>query len=179
MTTLLDKQIEIANYLLKQGLVNRFAHSVEILTEEQSKYPVFRRGAEFVYIGVDDTGSRFGYSRLNGNPSMTDDFSTGSCSKGYTVNAPFRVVIFNDYEKLERSYLISKFLGLGFIHNVTINGYSDNAPALAAEESPIIDLAYDGKIFYLAIDITIKAFVIKDDCEKDSCKEYPNPICLP
>lgn len=178
MIDLVRKEIEIGEYLLAKGWINRFAHSVELFNDPKrggALYPVYRNGDEFQYFGVDDTGGRFAYFRLNGSPQSSQQLKIGSCGKAYIVDAPVRLVVFNDWEKENHDQLVTKFLSVTFMQNVNLFRYSSDMMNLAKEESPIGVFEFGGKTFYLAIDLMIKIELKRDSCE-EVCDPFKNPI---
>lgn len=178
MIDLVRKEMEVGNYLLQGGLINRYAHSVELFTSPNrgGLYPVYRSGDEFIYFGVDDTKGRFAYFRLNGSPTPAGQpLRISSCTKTYLMDFPIRLVIFNDWEKENHAQLITKFLAVGFINNVTLSRFTANAVQLAKDESPIGDFDFGAKTFYLAIDLIIQTELKPSTCI-EVCDPFKNPI---
>ena len=56
----------IFNTLLNDGLVTKVYHDVIIIEEEKNRFPVFPKGDEFVYVGVDDSKKMNCYFRQMG-----------------------------------------------------------------------------------------------------------------
>lgn len=176
MIELVRKEMEIGNMLLSKGLISRYAHSVELFSDPKlgRLFPVYRTGDEFNYFGVDDTRRRFAYFRLNGSPTGNET-KLVSCGKSYIVDAPVRMVVFNDWETENHEQLITKFLAVSFLQGVNLFRFSSDAMTLAKEESPIGDFEFGGKTFYLAIDLTIKIMLKASDCD-EICDPFLNPI---
>lgn len=173
-----EKQIEIANALIATGLVNSVYHSAELVEDEKGiRFPAYKIGAEQIYIGPDDTKKMFAYIRSAGPATRAEEGREGSCSKMYRIQAPHRVVIFQDRVKENFDALISNLLSLTFLKDVTLVSYNNNSFQLGKQESPIGSFAFDATTFYLAIDILIKVWIFPNLCKDDSCIVHPNPIC--
>lgn len=174
-----EKQIEIAQKLLSNNLVNKVFHSVELVEDDKGvKYPAYKVGNEQYYVGPDDTKQMFAYIRTNGAARVSNTTLEGSCSKMYTMNVPTRVVIFQDHNKEDFDALIRRMLVVGFLKDVDLVGYNNNSFQLGKQESQIGKFAFDSTTFYLAIDLIIKVNLRGSECESDKCIVYPNPIML-
>lgn len=177
MTT--EKQIEIAENILAGGLVKKVFHSVQLLTGENGRmYPAYPKGGEYSYSGIDDTHGLFAYIRANGDFVGTP-FKIGSCGHTYGMTIPLRIVFFNDGEDRNHEFLTTKLSAFTFMHNVTLNKIITDKYRLRSEESPIFREHFDGKTFYIAIDVFISVILKPSDCETDDCIVYPNPKLCP
>lgn len=177
MTT--EKQIEIAQKILSTGLVKKVFHSVQLLTNENGiMHPAYPKGGEFTYAGIDDTHGLFGYIRTNGDMAGVP-LKIGSCIHAYTMTIPLRVVFFNDSEDRDFEWLTTKLISFTFQKSVSLNRIITDKYRLKQEESPIFREKFDGKTFYIAIDIFITLPLKPSDCETDDCIVHPNPLLCP
>lgn len=178
MTTL--KQIEIANYLTSTKLVTLVFHSCILHrdAERQTRYPVYKKGNDLIYAGIDDAKGLFAYIRETGDISA-DQIKIESCSKSYKTMTGLRVVFFHDRENRDFAILTQKLAGFTFLQNVTLNKIITDKYRLITEESPLFREKFDGKTFYVAFDIMVSELLNRNDCEIDDCPTYINPIkCL-
>jgi hypothetical protein len=176
MTT--EKQIAIANMIIATGLVSKVYHSCQLLRDDQSQrfYPVYQRGAEQPYIGIDDTKGMFAYIRGNGDTTAAMA-KIGSCPTTYDMAAPVRVVFFNDYEKRDFNTLVTKLSSFTFLGGLKLTRIITDTHRLLREEQPTFQHSFDGLTFYVAFDITINFLHLPSDCEQKDCVTWPNPIC--
>lgn len=173
-----EKQTEIADVLLATGLIEKVYHSCELVEDEKGvKFPAYKIGNEQYYIGPDDSKKMFAYIRANGPAYTSRNLLEGSCAKMYNVSAPHRIVIFQDHCKEDFDALARQLLKVGFIKDIALTSFSNNAFQLARQESPIGNFAFDATTFYLAIDVTIKLQLRGSECDNDTCIVHPNPIC--
>lgn len=141
-------------------------------------FPVYKKGAEFVYTGIDDTRGLFAYIRENGDIS-SQPLKIQSCQKAYQVTAPLRVVFFHDSDKRDFGILTQQLSSFTFLQFVNLVRIITDKNRLIIEESPIFRERFDAKTFYVAFDITVKFDLMPSDCEVDNCKPIINPIkCL-
>lgn len=175
MTT--DMQIAIANQILATGLVKKVFHSCQLLKDAGRNiiYPAYKKGAEFVYTGIDDTQGLFAYIRVNGDVSAVP-LKLQSCARAYTVTSPLRVVFFNDSEDKDFEYLVTKLSSFTFLKNVTLIRIVTDKFRLVSDESPLFRDNFDGKTFYIAVDISVTTILLPSDCEADDCKIHVNPL---
>lgn len=177
MTT--DKQIEIAQTIFATGLVKKVFHSVQLLKDDNgTMYPAYPKGGEYTYAGIDDTHGLFGYIRTNGD-SQAVPLKLQSCGHTYTMTIPLRVVFFNDSEDRDFEWLTTKLISFTFKKAISLNRIITDKYRLKQEESPIFRAKFDGKTFYIAIDIFITLPLKPSDCETDDCIVHPNPLLCP
>jgi hypothetical protein len=171
-----EKQIEIAKSLNSAG-VGVVYHSAELIEDDKGvKFPAYKVGDEQYYVGPDDTKKMFGYIRQSGPATRVRETLEGSCAKMYLMQAPCRVVIFQDHTSENHDALARKFLRVAFIQGVSLISFSTNAFQLGKQESPIGKFAFDATTFYLAIDLQVKFWIFTNQCEDDECEVFPNPI---
>lgn len=178
MTT--DKQIEIAEHLIAGGLVKSVFHSCQLLKDHQNGtyYPVYAKGAEYTYAGIDDTKGLFAYIRNHGDP-VAIPYKLSSCPGAYSVTVPLRVVFFNNSEDRDHEYLTTRLLSFTFLKSVNLSRIITDKNRLKNEESPIFRETFDGKTFYIAVDVQVTVIMTNKICEKDNCIVHPNPLkCL-
>lgn len=171
-------QQEIAQAILATGLVPTVYHSCELVRnlENGRTFPAFKQGADYVYVGMDDTKGMYAYIRSNGDaPSVP--LKLTSCARQYEISTPLRVVFYNDRDDRDQHYLQTKLATFTFLTNVTLQRIIVDKFRLAKEENTINDPKFDGKVFYLAFDIIVKTVLLPDDCAADACETFPNPIC--
>lgn len=175
MTT--EKQIAIANEILATGMVEKVFHNCQLLKNEESQtlYPVYQRGADFIYSGLDDTIGLFAYIRTNGDMSGVP-MKIQSCGRDYSMTSPLRVVFFNDNETRNHEELIRQLASFTFMQNVTLQRIITDKFRLVREESPLFRESFDGKTFYIAFDIAVTFILLPSDCEKKTCIAHPNPL---
>lgn len=175
-----EKQIEIAKALINTGLVNSVYHSVELVEDDKGSgkamFPAYKIGNEQFYIGPDDSKKMFAYIRLAGSSQTSKSDFIGGCTKIYSMQAPCRIVVFQDHLKDNFDTIIRKLLLVGFVKDVSLLGFTNNAFHLAKQESPLGKFAFDATTFYLAIDVQIKFLLTPDSCVQDYCSVHPNPI---
>lgn len=176
MTT--AQQIIIANKILETGLVTAVYHSCQRLRDEQSQrfFPVYQKGAELPYVGIDDAKGLFAYIRSNGD-MVAKVSRVGSCLNTYDMSAPLRVVFFNDHERRNFEYLVLQLSAFTFMPGLALTRIITDAQQLLRDEQPTFNHNFDGGTFYVAFDITINFLLLPNDCEQKPCEVQPNPIC--
>jgi hypothetical protein len=178
MTT--AQEIKIAQRILETGLVNKVYYSTVLLRDEQNgqrMFPAYQRGADFVYVGPDDTQGLFAYIRLNGEISSVP-FKIESCGGSSQITVPLRVVFFNDNEDRDHSWLLLKLASFTFMRDITLQRVIDDRFRLAKEESDLYRTRFDGKTFFVAFDVFLKVLLLSSQCEDTKpCESFPNPIC--
>lgn len=175
MTT--AKQIQIAEELIKSGLVSKVFHSCQIIRDDknQTLYPAYPRGGEYVYTGIDDSKGLFAYIRENGDMAGFP-LKIESCGRSYTMTAPLRIVFFNDNETRDQADLVRRLSAFTFLTNVTLVRVITDKFRLVREESPLFRQSFDGKTFYAAIDVTVTFVLSSSDCATEACIVYKNPV---
>lgn len=175
MTT--EQQIEIANKILATGLVTKVFHSCQMLRTEdnQQLYPAYPKGNEYTYAGIDDTKGLFAYIRVNGDMAGVP-LKVTSCGRAYDMDAPMRVVFFNDNEDRNQEELLASLATFTFLKGITLVRVVTDKFRLVKEESPLFRSHFDGKTFYVAFDVLVSFILLPSDCAKDQCKVHPNPI---
>lgn len=176
MTT--DIQIGIAQNIIASGIVNKVYHSCQLLRDEQYQqfFPVYRKGAEQPYIGIDDTKGLFAYIRANGDMSA-EVSRVASCSNAYDMKAPLRVVFFSDNERRDFGLLVTRLSAFAFAAGVRLNRVITDMNKLLKDEQPNFAHQFDGQTFYVALDITVTFVLSPNLCEQTDCKAYVNPLC--
>jgi hypothetical protein len=171
------KQVEIAEEIIKTGLVTKVFHSCQLLRDDQSRtlYPAYQVGAEFTYAGIDDSKGLFAYIRNNGDAQAVP-LKITSCQGAYTVTAPLRIVFFNDNEDRNQDDLALQLMPFTFLKNVFLVRVINDRQRLVREESSVFREKFDGKTFYLAVDINVTFILLPSDCAPEACIVYPNPI---
>lgn len=171
------KQIEIAEAIISTGLCGKVFHSCQLLKDDQSRtlYPAYQVGAEFTYAGIDDTKGLFAYIRTNGDAQAVP-FKITSCQGAYTVTAPLRVVFFNDNEDRNQDELTTRLMSFTFLKNVFLSRVVNDRQRLVSEESQVFREKFDGKTFYLAVDINVTFILLPSDCAPEACIVYQNPV---
>jgi hypothetical protein len=172
-----QQQIAIAEKIIQTSLVSKVFHSCQLLRDDERRvmYPVYQVGAEFTYAGIDDSKGLFAYIRINGDLQAVP-MRTRSCSGSYQVTAPLRVVFFNDNEPRDHDDLARRLMTFTFLQNVILTRVIQDRARLAAEESPMFREKFDGKTFYLAVDIQATFILLPSDCASEACISYPNPV---
>lgn len=171
------KQIEIAEAIISTGLVKKVFHSCQILRDEanRSMYPAYQHGNEFTYAGIDDAIGLFAYIRINGDAQAVP-LKVTSCQGAYTVTAPMRVVFFNDNESRNHEELTRQLSAFTFIKNVSLTRIVTDRERLVREESQLFREKFDGKTFYIAIDVNVTFILLPSHCAPEACIVYPNPV---
>jgi hypothetical protein len=175
MTT--DLQIEMAKQILASGLVTNVYHNSQLIRDQADSqlYPAYQVGEEFLYVGVDDTKGLFCYIRTNGDLAGLP-LKVASCARSYDMNAPLRVVFFNDHEERNHEQLITQLSKLTFLTGVTLQRIITDKYRLAKEESPLGRIKLDGNTFYVAFDVLAHFVLLPSTCEPTPCIVHPNPI---
>lgn len=177
MTT--TKQIEIAEALIATDLVKAVFHSVQLLKDHNGTlYPAFPKGGEYTYTGIDDTKGLFAYIRTNGD-TVAIPMKLQSCGRTSQLTIPLRIVFFNDNEDRDHEYLTTKLVAFTFLQHITLSRIITDKYRLRTEESPMFREKFDGKTFYIAVDIFISLILKPSDCETDDCIVHPNPLKCP
>lgn len=178
MTT--NMQFAIAEKLLETGLVKKVFHSVQLIRSDtqQTLYPAYPKGADFLYIGPDDTKSMFAYIRANGDIVAAPN-KIASCARNYDLTAPLRVVIYSDIETRNHQELQSRLASFTYLSHVTLVRMIDDKFRLVREESDLYRQSFDAKTFYIAFDISVSILLLQSECETvKPCEVKANPICL-
>lgn len=176
----ITQQIEIATAILATGLVSKVYHSCELYRDPQkgTMYPVYLKGGEQTYVGVDDTQDLFAYIRTNGDIAAVPN-KTQSCGRSYDLTTPLRVVFFRDNEPFDHGILIDALSQFTMLKGVTLSRIIDDKVRLVREESDIFRPTFDGRTFYVAFDILVSSLLLPSTCEIDLCDVFTNPICKP
>ena len=171
------KQIEIAEEIIRTGLVGKVFHSCQLLKNDQLQtlYPAYQVGAEFTYAGIDDTRGLFAYIRTNGD-IVSVPFKVQSCARAYTITVPLRVVFFNDNESRDHAELVRQLGTFAYLSGVTLVRIITDKFRLVREESSLFRAKFDGQSFYVAFDISLTFVFSASDCESKVCQVYPNPV---
>lgn len=178
MTTEFHQQI--AQAILATGIVPKVFHSCELVRnlETGRTYPAYKIGADYIYVGSDDTQGMYAYIRANGDATSVP-LKLTSCARQYEVTTPLRVVFYNDIEERDQHFLQTKLATFTFLTGVTLQRVIVDKFRLAREENTINDPKFDGKVFYLAFDIVVNTVLLPNNCAADECPVFPNPICQP
>ena len=176
MTT--EEQIAIAKKIIEGGICTKVFHSAELIRDPTRGplYPAYPKGAEYLYMGPDDTKGFFAYIRSNGNYSSVP-LPTSSCQKSYEIQVPLRVVFFHDSDNRDRNFLLTKLAPFTFMQNVRLVQVIDDKFRLIREESPRFSEHFDAKTFFAAFDILVKKILLSSECEQMPCDPVTNPIC--
>ena len=175
---ILEKQIQIAEALIKTGLPTKVYHSAKLLRNAEGvAYPYYRTGTEGHYVGPDDTHSMYAYIRQDGAAQTASQVNLGSCRKSYRVSVPVRIVIFKANFEGDEEYAVRKLLTAVIVDDVALRSYTVEPYILARTESPMGEFAFGLDTFYMAIDVSVTTIVSSDICEPEACVTYPNPIC--
>lgn len=166
-----EKQIEIAQSLNAAGIGTVY-HSVELIEDEKGvKFPAYKVGNEQYYVGPDDSKKMFAYIRQSGPATRVREDV-----KMYLMQAPCRVVVFQDHTKEDFDAITRRLLRVAFIKDVSLISFNNNSFQLAKQESPIGKFSFDATTFYLAIDVQIKFWLFSNQCLQEECTVFPNPI---
>lgn len=172
-----SKQIEIAQEIIRGGLVSKVFHSCQLLKDDQRRtlYPVYQVGADWTYAGIDDARGLFAYIRTNGD-AVGVPFKLTSCAGSYTMTVPLRVVFFNDNETRNHGELITQLTAFTFLKNVTLTRIITDKFRLVSEESQVFREKFDAQTFYIAVDINVTFIHLPSDCAVEACIVHPNPV---
>lgn len=159
------------------GLVSKVYHDVIIIEEEKNRYPVFPKGDEYIYVGIDDSKRMSCYFRQMGEMRnvKTDHIS---CQSIYTTRVPYRMVLFNDYEKRNFDSLNAAFLQTMFQSHIDFTALITDKKRLLQDESIPKNFTFGASTYFVAIDFTLTLQLYKNTCEEViGCDVLPNPIC--
>lgn len=170
-----DKQIEIAKKLVDAGLLTKVYHSVFFVENETGKYASYRSGDEFYYVGADDRKGRYGYLREAGPTLVHRHELVSGTSKSYYLDATFRLVVFNDFEKEDRNEIIRRLIKFSFGHGIFLKAIHTDPFEVAKTETIKMDYNFGGNTLFISIEFVIRQLVNEGDCEGE-CIIYPNPI---
>jgi hypothetical protein len=175
---IIEDQLRIADELLATGLIKQVFHSVELIqdTTNNNFLPAFPKGAEYEDITDFDKLGRFAYIRQNGDAIATPQ-KIGSCGKDYFLNVPLRIVVYNDKEDKDPNVLVDKLGSLSFLPRITLLRVRIDKYALGKEECNMRRANFDGKVFYVAFDISVQSLYLRQTCDVNDCQVYPNPVC--
>lgn len=163
--------------LLADGLVSKVYHDVIIIEEEKNRYPVFPKGDEFIYVGVDDSKHMSCYFRQTGEMRNVKT-SYLSCQPWYTTRVPYRMVLFNDFEKRNFDSLNAAFINTMFEAHIDFTALITDRKRLLQDESSPKNFTFGASTYFIAIDFTLTLQVYKNTCEEAiGCEAIPNPIC--
>ena len=167
----------IFNKLLADGLVSKVYHDVIIIEEEKNRYPVYPKGDEYIYVGVDDSKRMSCYFRQIGEMrNVRTDYI--SCQAIYTTRIPYRMVLFNDYEKRNFDSLNAAFVNTMFEAHIDFTALITDRKRLLQDESSPLNFTFGASTYFVAIDFTLTLQVYKNTCEEViGCEVLPNPIC--
>lgn len=176
---IVDIQKDIADALIKTGLIKKVYHSVQLIEDKKGvKFPAYKVGDEQFDLVPDDSKDRLCYIRQTGK-LVTDQVSLeGSCSSLYKMKVPLRIVVFKDHEKDDFESITLKLLTATFLKNINLASVSNNAYELGRQECPVSDFNFDATTFYIAIDVIAKFSINSNMCEIPACIVHPNPFCL-
>lgn len=165
------------DYLLTSGLVTKIYQDVIIWENGENKYPAYKVGDEYYYIGVDDSKKMVCYIRQTGPIRTGKAEWNGSCSKTYESVVPYRVVFFNDWEERSFEDLQARILQSVLFRRIDLVSFINDADQLLSLETIVKNFSLGGKSFYCAIDITVKFDLKIDNCDVSiSCDNLPNPL---
>lgn len=167
----------LIQYLLNGNIVTRVYHSVTMQDKGGKRYPAYKVGDDFFYVGIDDTKRMSCYLRQTGAMVVgKSEFFTGS-AKAYYVTVPYRLVFFNDFEGRNFDELTAKILQGVFLPGITlIRYYNDGNELMKVETSPEL-FRLGGTSFYKAVDLAVSFWMKPDNCEMEvGCTNIENPI---
>lgn len=167
----------VLDRLLDTELVQKIYHSVRISDTSGDRFPVYRLGDEWLYCGQDDTKIMGCYIRQTGDLISTGTTPVSSSEKFYNARVPYRIVLFNDYEKRDHADIAAQLMNIVFYTDIEFVRYISDKSALAIQESQIRGFEFGGDTFYAAIDILVNFKLKLSNCEQVmNCGELPNPI---
>lgn len=169
---------DVFNKLLTDKLVTKIYTDVFIMEENGNRYPVYPDGAEFKYVGVDDTKVMICYFRQLGEARNAKTIYVDSALKSYLLRVPFRMVLFNDYETRNFDELTVAFMNVMFAQFLDFTALITDVKKIQQEENLIKNFTFDASTYYVAIDFTLSVEIFKNNCaEVIGCAQVENPIC--
>lgn len=169
----------IFNQLLSDKLVTKVYHDVIIIEEEKNRFPVFARGDEYIYVGVDDSKKMSCYFRQTGEARNVKTTFTAGCERAYFVKVPYRMVLFNDFEKRNFDSLNSAFVNTMFSQGIDFTALITDRKRLLQDESSPKNFTFGASTYFVAIDFTLSVQISRNNCEEViiGCDKLPNPVC--
>lgn len=149
-------------------------HSAEIIYTGDLKQPAVVNGDEWTSLVPTDQREVV-YIRRNGNDEMMEVTKPGSCSIGYKMRSPLRIVYCNDFEK-NPDKIISLLMKSAMVANSRLSSIIRDKWKLLKEESSG-DYHLGATTAYFAIDIYVMWDLLPDTCEEDFCISLENPLC--
>ncbi len=140
--------------------------------------PCYRQGAEYHYVGLDDSRGFYAYIRYNGDVAAVPN-KIGSCAGFSRLVTPLRVVFYNDQETRDHAVLTDQLTRFTFLKNVSLSRVVLDKFALVKAESDQVRENFDAAVYYVAFDILVNTVVLPSNCEQDLCRTFINPICEP
>ncbi len=167
--------------LFATGIVKKIYHDVTILEEDNGfKYPVYREGEEFVYVGIDDTKIMSCYLRQTGPVQNTKTEFISANQKLYKIRVPYRLVLFNDFEKRNFDQLQIALMKIMYSENIFLDKIITNSDDLLNIETSPKNFHLGGTSFYCAFDFFVISSIAEERCPTEiSCSDLQNPICAP
>lgn len=165
------------DFILKSGLVTKVYQDVIILENGGNRYPAYRVGDDYEYIGVDDTKLLFCYVRQIGNVEKIKTEFTSSAQKTFISKVGYRFVFLNDWEKRNFDSLYSKILQITNFKNIDFRKLITDRNQLLKDESKPKAFVFGGFSFYCGLDIDLTFRMLVDECETPvDCDNMPNPL---
>lgn len=169
---------QIAEALLKTGLIRKFYHGVQLVKQQdKTKAPAYSIGNELFYVGPDDSREDIAYMRVTGPSKTAKGERISSAGPTFKVITPQRIVITSSSAK-PITEVFKDILEITNVEGVKIVSFSNDSEKIGREETGIEFINEWG--LYCAIDIQIAATMHpgrKAGCEQN-CETLQNPICL-
>lgn len=169
---------QIFQNLFATLLVKKIYHDVVLTVQNGAKLPVYRRGKDWIRIGMDDRKSLYVYIRQLAEATNTRSELIGSTEKMYYVRIPYRFVFFNAHEERNFDELTTAIINIAFGQYVDLIRVTTDIYQLQQAEGTINEFELTAKAFYMALDINITMKLSHDNCGLEiQCENLPNPLC--
>jgi hypothetical protein len=169
----------VIDYILNSGLADRVFHNVSIWDGGNGeRFPAYKHGDDFLYVGIDDRRKMNCYIRQTGDVSKLSMDLLDSCSKSYITRIPYRFVFFNDFERRDFDYLHEWIISITLKRNIDFVRFITDAARIKQEETIVKGFIFGGTTFYCALDLMVAHRVQASNCVQPiECESLPNPFC--
>lgn len=168
----------IIAYVLKQKLVSKVYHSVDILNINDQRFPGYKKDDEWIYVGPDDTQHMVCYIREISGLAVDKivPMSAGG-KKAYNGKVGYRMVFFNDFEQRNHDDLLVELMAFTFYPGIQLKKIISNNEELLREEGKVKDFTFGATTFYKAIDFFVLQTFQENKCELNiGCGNLQNPV---
>lgn len=166
----------ILENIVNIGIVDKLFIS-KVIKKHGKQYPVYAKGDEYEYIGIDENKCRVGYARQLDESSFTE-INLGGCDKMYKQVDSYRLVIFDKNFDGNKDFFLNILKGQFSAKNITLKRvWNHSSSLLNSEQFFDTEIELMPANLYLAIDFI---FEVKPKCcpqNEDICIDFKPIIC--